>query len=297
MVYQELSKKMEDFEIVLIYTQGWCVHEDTCSLVDEDSFLHKIKTMPWLALPFKDTNCIKKLQRVLQYPQDLDRPRPDARLVIIGPHGEFLEPLGTQILSTYGAPAYPFTLLSAVNLKLERAKKVKPEMLWELEAVFTRNNGSQVRFSQFVGKRIVVLYETYKTQKWVCSNTLRELKARYLEMKGTNDEFEVIHILCDGKFSTSIKAPVPWSMHPPFDKDTPADKFMRFVFGSECGLLAFDADGSVVRVTTFPQFGDNKSFPFYHNGDMENEVLLDVKKKLAFRLECVYMGSSLCDSD
>ncbi|KAL8096971.1 putative nucleoredoxin 1 isoform X1 [Apium graveolens] len=292
MVYHELSQKMEKFEIVLIYAHGWCEHEETCSLIDEDSFLHELKTMPWLALPFEDTNCIKKLQRLFQYPQGLDWPRPDARMVIIGPHGEFLEPLGTHILSTYGSPAYPFTLLSAVNLELERAKKVKPEMLWELDAVFTRSIGSHIRFSQFVGRKIIVLYETYETDKWVTTNTLRELKARYLEMKGTDDEFEVIHIFCDEKFSTRIKAPVPWLMHPPFDKNTFADKFMCSVFGNESGLLAFDADGSVVRVTAFPQFGDNRSFPFYHNGNMEDEVLLDVKEKIAGRLELVY-GSDM----
>ncbi|KAK1358705.1 hypothetical protein POM88_043179 [Heracleum sosnowskyi] len=76
-------------------------------------------------------------------------------------------------------------------------------------------------------------------------------------------------------------------MHPPFDKDRSADKFMYCVFGNkcECGLLAFDANGSVVRVRTFPQLGDKESFPFYHN--MENEVLLEVKEKIAYRTTIV----------
>ncbi|KAL6561381.1 hypothetical protein OROMI_016982 [Orobanche minor] len=144
MVYQELSKHKEDFEIVLIYTHGWCEHEDTCGLIDEDSFLDEIKTMPWLALPFTDTDCNKKLQRIFQNPQDLEEPKPAASLVIIGPHGKFIEPLATNILAYYGAPAYPFTLQSASDLELEKVKNLRPDSLWNLDAIFTRIDGSQI---------------------------------------------------------------------------------------------------------------------------------------------------------
>ncbi|KAL6568131.1 hypothetical protein OROHE_003815 [Orobanche hederae] len=250
MVYKELSKNIKDFEIVLIYTHGWCGHEDTCGLIDEDSFLDEIKTMPWLALPFTDTDCNKKLQRIFQNPQDLEYPKPAARLIIIGPHGKFIEPLGTNILLYYGAPAYPFTLNSAVSLELERVKKVKPEIFWDLDTIFTRNDGSQ--------------------------------------MKGTDDEFEVIHILSDIGYYDRFEAPMPWLMHTPFDRHSYACRFMSVVFHGTGGLLAFDHDGSVVRVTRNPLLGDSKVFPFHHCGDMDNEVLLDVKEKIGMGLESVH---------
>lgn len=45
----------------------------------------------------------------------------------------------------------------AVNLQLETTKDLKLEKLWDLDCVFMNKNGSQVRFSQLVGKRIIVL--------------------------------------------------------------------------------------------------------------------------------------------
>ncbi|KAL6566489.1 hypothetical protein OROGR_002104 [Orobanche gracilis] len=286
MVYQELSKHKEDFEIVLIYTHGWCEHEDTCGLIDEDSFLDEIKTMPWLALPFTDTDCNKKLQRIFQNPQDLEEPKPAASLVIIGPHGKFIEPLATNILAYYGAPAYPFTLQSASDLELEKVKNLRPDSLWNLDAMFTRIDGSQVQFSEVVGKRIIVLYQT---SGWRGNyETLGKLRARYFMMKGTDDEFEVIHIHRDTWYGYQFQSPMPWLMHPRFDLNSYADKFMYHVFRQTGGLLAFNRDGLVVRMTTHALLGDSKVFPFYHGGDMRNEVFLDVKYKILSRLESVF---------
>ncbi|KAL6557069.1 hypothetical protein OROHE_006945 [Orobanche hederae] len=54
---------------------------------------------------------------------------------------------------------FPFTTSSTVNLELETVKKLKPEMLWDLDSLFTHYDGSQVPFSQLVGKRIIVKYQ------------------------------------------------------------------------------------------------------------------------------------------
>lgn len=61
---------------------------------DEDSFMKAFGTMPWLALPFKDTYCNKKLLRIFRYTQELLGPKPDPIMVIIGPHGNFIEWMG-----------------------------------------------------------------------------------------------------------------------------------------------------------------------------------------------------------
>ncbi|XP_017225251.1 probable nucleoredoxin 1 [Daucus carota subsp. sativus] len=126
MIYEELSGNMENFEIVLIYVHGW--FEDYYGRTGEASFLHAFRTMPWLAVPFDDTNFIKGLQRLFQYPQELGS-KPDYRLMIIGPHGNFMEPWGGNISLLYGVPAYPFNTCSAANLELERIKDLKLEML------------------------------------------------------------------------------------------------------------------------------------------------------------------------
>lgn len=114
---------------------------------------------------------------------------------------------------------------------------------------------------------------------------LRELKERYIKMKGTDDEFEVIHIRKEGIFDSFAPA-IPWLMHHPFHEDSYADKFIYLVFrGGYNGLLAFDRDGSVMRKTSFPELGENMVFPFFHDGDLKNEVLLEVKKMTKFRIK------------
>ncbi|KAK1392519.1 hypothetical protein POM88_011575 [Heracleum sosnowskyi] len=59
------------------------------------------------------------------------------------------------------------------------------------DSVFINKNGSQVRFSQLVGKRIIVLSTGYDLM-W---DTLRELEAIYIKMKGTSDAFEVLFLV------------------------------------------------------------------------------------------------------
>ncbi|XP_074353466.1 putative nucleoredoxin 3 isoform X2 [Apium graveolens] len=131
--------------------------------------------MPWLTLPYEDTYCNKKLQRIFDYPQELVGTKPDSTLVIIGRNGKFVEPLGANILLEYGALAYPFTVFNPADLELEKVSKVKPGMFWDLDAVFRHRNGSQVRFSQLVGKRIIVLFQSRMSK---LERTPRELESR-----------------------------------------------------------------------------------------------------------------------
>ncbi|KAL6554691.1 hypothetical protein OROHE_007430 [Orobanche hederae] len=189
-VYNELKKNNENFEVVLIY-----IPEDSkfyCTA--EQSFWKRFKTMPWLALPFNDPND-RKLKRILEYSlkyhyyEDTDRV---TRLVIFGPHCEFIEPFGAEILKEFGTEAYPFTFSKLVKLEIEKVNELKLEHLLDLNTVCRRKDGSEVLVSQLAGKNVMVFREP-------CSNTnniafLKMLKERYVQCKGTHDEFEVIHI-------------------------------------------------------------------------------------------------------
>ncbi|KAL8156136.1 hypothetical protein AgCh_001292 [Apium graveolens] len=89
-------------------------------------------------------------------------------------------------------------------------------MLWDQNSVFTKKNGSQVRFFQLVGKRIIVLCQYFLSY---FDGSSRDLKERYMKMKSTDDEFEVIQIrnefICD-----DYAEAIPWLMHHPFDWDS-----------------------------------------------------------------------------
>ncbi|XP_074377658.1 putative nucleoredoxin 1 [Apium graveolens] len=267
MVYEELSKKKVNFEVVLVYLLP------TSSNTAEDAFWKTFEEMPWLAVPYKDTDSIKKLQRIFELPLCIRGLDPVSSLVIIDPLGKYVEPFGANIMMFHGVPAYPFTRHSPTKLKVENVKDLKPEMLWDRDAVFSLHDGFQVQFSQVVGKRIIVLFHyCFDTPE----PTLRKLKALYMQMKGTTDEFEVIH-MCEGGLPEDVAAAIPWLMHPPFDKTSSTRQVIHRVFdGCHFGLVAFDQDGRLVRRTRFPVIG-NTVFPFYRRKDMEDEILMEVE--------------------
>lgn len=141
MAYKELAKLNEQFEVVLLYlydTYG------TVNCTSEESFWKKFKTMPWLALPYKDQNH-KKLIRIFGYPDMLNDGEEAPTLVIIGPNGEFVDRCGADILMHFGTPAYPFTRKNLAKLETDIAKELKLEMLWDPNTNFkVTKHGLQV---------------------------------------------------------------------------------------------------------------------------------------------------------
>ena len=89
--YNKLKKKEENFEIVFI-----SLDEE-----NEDLFKEAFKTMPWLALPFKDEKCqeLKLYFEVTHIPA----------LVIIGQDGKTSNPNAVELIKGRGIDAYPFT--------------------------------------------------------------------------------------------------------------------------------------------------------------------------------------------
>lgn len=279
--YEELVlKKKKKFEVVLVYiTNSRQTHRTTT----EETFWKTFKTMPWLALPFKDPNCVK-LQRMFKYPLELDlKIFPDPSLVIIGRHGKFYEPYGADILMNFGCPAYPFTSQRAGELVAEKANKVRLQMFWGPNTVFKQKSWSaegfsQVHISQLAGKKIIVLFE----DDWLYSypSPMRRLKEMYSQMKGTDDEFEVIQVFhSKRRYSYYDRiADLPWLTHPCFKKNSVAKKVLYSVFPNGIGLLAFDYKGTVVRRASWPIFENDIGFPFY-NGDVLKEVLMDLRSQ------------------
>lgn len=123
---------------------------------------------------------------------------------------------------------------------------------------------------------------------------LNILEERYLHMKGTNGEFEVIHAYLsdteedvqDSNTEEDVQDPL-WFVYPlpkgyvhaadiipsEFDK-----RYYRgqdiYDVGAETRLLAFDRDGMIVRDSAFPTIEDS-NFPFYTSG-LKKEHLLEL---------------------
>ncbi|KAL6509825.1 hypothetical protein OROGR_022313 [Orobanche gracilis] len=272
-VYEDLAEMKQDFEVVLIYVSD---SPGTCGYKNEESFWKVFKTMPWLALPYKDPN-ISKLKHVFEYlpPFWVDVVPPE--LVIFGPRGEFIEPMGSQILYLFKAPAYPFTREKVAKLETKKVEKLKKEMLWDPNTVFKRTDGSQVKFSQVVGKRVAIFFERdiHLGHEY---SFLMMLKERYLELKGTYEEFEMIHIF-EREMDDDPIVPIgdlPWLV-------SRASELLPGGFDFYCcfedehirsTFLAFDRDGKLVRRTIFPMIND-REFPFYA-GSLEEETLIQL---------------------
>ncbi|KAL6583617.1 hypothetical protein OROMI_002906 [Orobanche minor] len=201
-VYEKLAENNKNFEVVLIYLYDTTWTHD---ITNEDSFLKTFKDMPWLALPFKDTN-YKKLERIFDYPWDSDGvDAQGCELIIIGPHMEFIELFGAFILLNFGTQAYPFSLRKVANLLTEEAKELKLEMLWEPQSVLGEKYGFEAQCSQLAGKRVIIIFEWFYSCEWEAS-FLETLEERYIKLKGTSNEFEVIHIVQDKERCIELKA-------------------------------------------------------------------------------------------
>ncbi|KAL8103443.1 putative nucleoredoxin 1-1 [Apium graveolens] len=267
---EELLAKEKNFEIVLVYDHN---SNDTSEYATEESFRNTFSNMPWLALPFKDPRCTY-LKRIFSYPMELEGQGPDPRLVIIGPQGKYYERFGADILQKFGIKSYPFTRMRIAKLEAKYIKKLKLDTLWDPNTSFKQKNGLEVKLSQLVGKRIIFIIDG----NWDSAKFLRRLKERYLEMKETDDAFEVIYIpkKQGSSYGKHVLATLPWLRHPPLPRGSHIAKKLCCLFRKAVGLVAFDRDGTAVRRSTYPIIEKgNKDFPF-NAGGLEKEALMEV---------------------
>ncbi|KAL6544900.1 hypothetical protein OROMI_023762 [Orobanche minor] len=285
MAYEELKKNKENFEVVLIY---FPYAKDTSNCRNIESFWKTFKTMPWLALPFKDPH-YKKLKRILKYPSHTCDKLPS--LLIFGPHGEFIEPFGADILKVFGVRGYPFTCAKIVKLETEKAKDMRLEMLWDQNTLFTGKDGSEVYFSQLSGKRVIVFLERYRLDS-ADIEFLKTLKKMYVQSKGTYDEFEVIHIIGGDTESSSASNYVgylPWLVSLSTSELLPGGLCFFSVYGDNSfnSFVFFDQGGKVVRKTIWPSF-ESIDFPFCAYG-LEEEAW--VQLNVLFDWRSFYSGT------
>ncbi|XP_017232821.1 probable nucleoredoxin 1-2 [Daucus carota subsp. sativus] len=227
--------------------------------------------MPWLALPFRDPRC-KYLERIFSYPVDLGVPGPDPRLVIIGPQGKYYELYGVDILQNFGISAYPFTRTRVAKREAKYLKKLRLDMFWDPNTSFTQNNGREVKLSQLVGKKIILVVDG----DWGSAKFLRRLRSRFLETKETDNAFEVIYVskIKGPSSGKHFVASMPWLRHPPLRRRSRIAMLLGR-FREAVGIVAFDGDGTVVRRSTSPSIEKgNKDFPFY-SGGLEEEALME----------------------
>lgn len=134
-VYNELSSKGGKFEVVFISSDE-----------DDDSFSTYFLNMPWLAIPFSDSQTRDNLS-------DLFDVVGIPCLVILDESGKILTNKGVSIVKDYGSEAYPFTPERMEKMKEEEEYARKNQTLQRVLVSSSRdfviaNNGNKV-FSPF----------------------------------------------------------------------------------------------------------------------------------------------------
>ncbi|KAL5566321.1 hypothetical protein UlMin_029485, partial [Ulmus minor] len=102
-VYEEASSK-GDFEVVFVDN-----YDD-----DIESFKSYFSKMPWLAIPFSDSDTRNRLMQLSTYPD----------LIIFNSNGNVTTFFGNYFVEDYGMDAYPFTC-ERLNFLLGEEEEVK----------------------------------------------------------------------------------------------------------------------------------------------------------------------------
>ncbi|URD88551.1 protein-disulfide reductase, partial [Musa troglodytarum] len=205
-VYDELSSEGQcQFEIVIVPADH-----------DEDSFDRCFSKMPWLAIPFADSNTREKLDVLFRVG---GRPH----LVILDASGKVLDEQGIEAVREYGAEGYPFIPEKILRLREEEEAAKKEQTLPRLLVSPARdylisNDGSKVAVSDLEGK-IVVMYFSIGTFT-CCAEFAPVLAQIYRKLKEAGESFEVVLVSLDDEESSYEQelASMPWLAIPFEDK-------------------------------------------------------------------------------
>lgn len=131
--YNELALK-GDFEIVFVSADE-----------DDESFNGYFSKMPWLAIPFSDSEARDRLD-------ELFKVRGIPHLAILGEDGKVLSDSGVEIVQEYGVDGYPFTPEKIKELKdqeeaAKRNQSLKTILVSRSRDFVVSNDGRKVSFN------------------------------------------------------------------------------------------------------------------------------------------------------
>ncbi|XP_038890282.1 probable nucleoredoxin 1 [Benincasa hispida] len=195
-VYEELASK-GDFEVIFVSSDR-----------DEDSFKDYFSKMPWLSIPFSDSETIKRLK-------ELFKVRGIPHLVVLDPSGKVSTNQGVRLVSEHGVNAYPFTSEQIQHLKDKEEEARRNQTISSILVSNSRNyvisnDGNQIPVSELEGKVIGLYFSVYGHEP--CDEFTPILVDTYKKLKEKGQNFEIVLISLDDEnedFSEALKT-VPW---------------------------------------------------------------------------------------
>ncbi|KAI8021657.1 putative nucleoredoxin 1 [Camellia lanceoleosa] len=278
-VYNELSPN-GNFEIVFVSADE-----------DEESFKAYFSKMPWLAIPFSDSDTrdrLDELFKVMGIPH----------LVILDEGGMVATEEGVQIIREYGVDAYPFTSDRVEEIKEQEQVARREQSLKSILAARSRDfvfsaDGRKVPISELEGKTVGLYFSLSSYKK--CQDFTPKLIEVYEKLKRKGENFEVVMIPLDEdeeSFEQTIRR-MPW-LSLPF-KDKTCKKLARFYELSTLpALIIIGPDGKTLHcdvVETIEEHG-TLAYPFTPEKFAELEEI-EKKKRETQTLESILVSGDL----
>ncbi|KAJ0016926.1 hypothetical protein Pint_09664 [Pistacia integerrima] len=180
-VYNEISSK-GDFEVVFVSADK-----------DDEAFKGYFSKMPWLAIPFSDSETRDGLD-------ELFKVRGIPYLVILDENGKVLTDSGVEIIREYGVEGYPFTEEKIKEMKEEEERAKREQSLKSILVTKSRDyvvssDGKKIPVSELEGKT-VGLYFSLQLNKY-CAEFTPQLIKVYEKLKENRENFEIVLISLD----------------------------------------------------------------------------------------------------
>ncbi|KAL9666267.1 hypothetical protein QQ045_000593 [Rhodiola kirilowii] len=180
-VYNELSSK-GDFEIVFVSGDS-----------DDESFGEYFSKMPWLAIPFSDSETRSNLDSLFEV-------EGIPHLVILDEEGKVATDEGRGIIGEYGVDAYPFTAERVKELRKQEEEAKKNQSLKSILVSRSRdyvvaNDGRKVPVAELEGK-LAGLYFSLSSYN-LSGEFTPKLVDFYEKIREKGEDFEIVEIPLD----------------------------------------------------------------------------------------------------
>ncbi|KAM7250945.1 hypothetical protein ACFE04_022828 [Oxalis oulophora] len=231
-VYNEIFSK-GGFEVVFVSADE-----------DETEFNGYFADMPWLAVPFSDSETRDRLN-------DLFKVNGIPHLVIVDESGKVVTEDGVEIIKLYGVEGYPFTKEKIKEIKDEELEARKNQSLKSILVSKTRDfvissGGEQVPVSELEGKTVGLYFSLSSFGD--CDSFLPTLRDVYEKLKANGENFEIVSVSLDDdeeSFKQSFET-IPW-LSLPF-KDRSCQKLiMYFELATIPTLVIIGPDGKTLH--------------------------------------------------
>ncbi|XP_057949039.1 probable nucleoredoxin 1 [Malania oleifera] len=248
-VYEELSAK-GNFEVVFISSDR-----------DDESFNGYFSKMPWLAIPYSDSDTRKRLK-------ELFKVRGIPHLVILDESGHVSTAQGVGIIRDYGVEGFPFTPESIDLLREQEEAAKKEQSLSSILVSRSRdfvisNDGKKIPVSELEGKMVGLYFSVHA--HGMCLEFTSKLVEVYNKLKERGENLEIVLISLDHEeehFKEGFET-MPWVALP--FKDKSCDKLIRyFELRTLPTLVVIGPDGKTLNPNVAELIEDHgiEAYPF-----------------------------------